>query len=106
MARAGLGVTSFGMTVIDLPANFAGYPDHDHAEDGQEEVYTPLSGRVRLRVGSDTGEEHVLEPGIFARVGPDEMRQLITDDERARVLALGATPDQVYSAPAYTQPDG
>ena len=43
--RAGLGVTSFGMQVIELPPNFSGYPEHDHNHDEQEEVYAPLSGR-------------------------------------------------------------
>ena len=28
-ARAGLGVTSFGLAVIDLPPHFTVYPDHD-----------------------------------------------------------------------------
>ena len=35
--------------------------------DGQEEVYTVLEGKATLTVG---GEEHELEPGVFARVGP------------------------------------
>ena len=36
-ARAELGVTAFGMQVIDFPPNFEGYPEHDHGTDGQEE---------------------------------------------------------------------
>jgi uncharacterized cupin superfamily protein len=97
--RAGLGVTSFGIAVMDLPANFEHYPEHDQTHDGQEEVYTPLSGRVILRVG---GEDHELEPGVFARVGPAEKRKLITGDEPARVLALGATPGAIYEPPEYS----
>lgn len=30
-ARATLGVTSWGMQVLTLPANWDGYPDHDHS---------------------------------------------------------------------------
>src|SRR5262245_49217756 len=66
--RAGLGVSSFGLAVMDLPPNFAVYPEHDQTHDDQEEVYTPLSGKVTLRVGGQHGEEHELEPGVFARV--------------------------------------
>ena len=33
-ARAELGVSAFGLQVIDLPPNYPDYPDHDHAEEG------------------------------------------------------------------------
>src|SRR5438874_2481250 len=40
--RAGLGVTSFGMQVNELPPDFSMYPSHDHSHDDQEEVYVTL----------------------------------------------------------------
>jgi uncharacterized cupin superfamily protein len=98
--RAGLGVTSFGMQVVELPPNFSAYPDHDHSHDDQEEVYTPLSGRVTLRVGD---EDYELEPGVFARIAPGERRKLISGAEGVRVLCLGGTPGQVYEAPEWTE---
>ena len=104
-ARSGLGVRSFGMQVEEFPPNATQYPEHDHSEDGMEEVYTVLEGTVILEV---RGEEHVLEPGTFARVGPGERRKLITRDEGARVLAIGAVPDRIYEPPEFTeegQPD-
>src|SRR5215216_3426183 len=88
-----------------IPPNATLYPEHDHSEDGMEEVYTALEGKVILLVG---GEEHVLEPGTFARVGPGERRKLVTGDEGARVLAIGAVPGKVYEPPEFTeegQPD-
>jgi uncharacterized cupin superfamily protein len=97
--RAGLGVSSFGLAVIDLPPNFTHFPEHDQTHDDQEEVYTPLFGHVTLRVG---GEDHELEPGMFARVGAAEKRKLITGDEPARILAMGATPGKVYEPPEFT----
>jgi uncharacterized cupin superfamily protein len=36
--RAGLGLTSFGVQVIELPPNFTHYPQHDHTHDEQEEM--------------------------------------------------------------------
>jgi uncharacterized cupin superfamily protein len=104
-ARSALGVTSFGMQVEEFPPDATEYPEHDHSEDGMEEVYTVLEGSVVLQVG---GEEHVLEPGMFARVGPSERRKLITRDQAARVLAIGAMPGKLYEPPEFTeegQPD-
>ena len=49
LAGAELGIRSFGMQVLDFPAGFTDYPEHDHAEDGQEEVYVVLRGRSRFR---------------------------------------------------------
>jgi uncharacterized cupin superfamily protein len=97
--RAGLGVTSFGLSVMDLPANFDFFPEHDQRHDEQEEVYTVLSGKVVLRVG---GQDYELEPGVFARVGAAEKRKLITGDEPARVLAMGATPGKIYEPPEFS----
>jgi uncharacterized cupin superfamily protein len=97
--RAGLGVSSFGLAVIDLPPNFSHFPVHDQTHDDQEEVYTVLSGRATLLVG---GEEHELEPGVFARVGATEKRKLVTGDQPARILAMGATPGRVYQPPEFS----
>jgi mannose-6-phosphate isomerase-like protein (cupin superfamily) len=97
--RAGLGVSSFGLAVMDLPPNFKHFPEHDQSHDNQEEVYTVLSGRVTLQVG---GEEHELEPGVWVRIGPAEKRKLVTGDEPARVLAIGGTPGAVYEPPEFT----
>jgi len=98
--RAGLGITSFGIAVMDLPANFTGYPEHDQSHDAQEEVYTVLDGAVTLRLGD---EEVELEPGVWVRVGPDEKRKLVTADQPARILAVGGTPGQVYTPPEFTE---
>jgi hypothetical protein len=98
--RAGLGVTSFGIAVIELPSGFVDYPEHDQVHDNQEEVYTVLSGRATLHVG---GEQHELSPGTWARVGPRELRKISTGDEPARVLAVGGALGTAYVAPEFTE---
>ena len=98
-ARAGLGVTSFGMQVLQFPPNADRYPEHDH-QDGQEEVYVVLEGAATLRAG---GEEHWLEPGVFARVGPGETRMIVTGEEGARILALGGIPGKPYEIVGFTE---
>ena len=99
-ARASLGVTAFGMQVEQVPPNFLHHPEHDHVDDGQEEVYTVLSGSATLRVGD---REHRLVPGVFARVGPGERRQITTGGEPAQLLAIGGTPGQSYTPPAFSE---
>ena len=98
-ARSGLGVSSFGMQLLRFPPNATRYPEHDHAESGQEEVFAVLEGAATLQAG---GEEYRLEPGMFARIGPNESRKLVTDDEGALVLALGGVPGQPYEASRFT----
>lgn len=100
--RSGLGVTSFGMQLMQLPPNEERYPEHDHGRDGQEEVYVTLEGAATLRVGGEGGEEHRLEPGVWARVGPSVTRKVVTGEEGARILALGGTPGKVFDPVTYT----
>jgi quercetin dioxygenase-like cupin family protein len=98
-ARAGLGVTSFGMQILRFPANADRYPEHDHAHDGQEEVYCVLEGEATLSAG---GESHELGPGVFARVGPGEPRKLATGDAPATILVLGGVPGEIFEVTKFT----
>jgi mannose-6-phosphate isomerase-like protein (cupin superfamily) len=96
-ARAELGVESFGMQVLDLPPNLADqYPEHDHSDDGQEEVYLVLRGAAEIEID---GEKHQLDPETMVRVGPGVTRRIRTGSEGARVLALGGRPGKLYEAP-------
>jgi mannose-6-phosphate isomerase-like protein (cupin superfamily) len=95
-----LGVSSFGMNIMRWPPHSSEHPEHDERDSGQEEVYLVLSGSGRLVVG---GEEIALERGVVVRVGPDERRQLLTDDDELEVLCLGAVPGGAFrgSGPAH-----
>jgi mannose-6-phosphate isomerase-like protein (cupin superfamily) len=99
-ARAELGVSAFGMQVMDLPPNLTQFPEHDHADDGQEEVYVTLRGRAELEV---EGERVALDPDTIVRVGPATKRTLFTGAEGARILALGGVPGGTYEPPAVSQ---
>ena len=95
-ARAELGVTSFGVQVIDMPPNAEQYPEHDHAEDGQEEVYLPLRGGGEIEI---EGERLRLDPERIVRVAPGTRRRIRTGDEPMRLLALGGVPGKAYEPP-------
>jgi mannose-6-phosphate isomerase-like protein (cupin superfamily) len=109
-ARAELGVSSFGMQVINLPAHFeepyAAHahegmpPEQEHANHGQEEVYVPLRGRATLVAGDRRWE---LEPGMAIRVGAAQIRNLITGDEPFQMLAIGGNPGRPYEAPPFSE---
>lgn len=55
-AAKGIGVTAWGMSLERLPANWEEYPEHDHAEDGQEEAYVVLEGTATLHAGDESWE--------------------------------------------------
>ena len=95
-ARAELGVESFGMQIIDMPPNFENYPEHDHGQDGQEEVYVTLRGSGELDIA---GERFPLDPDHVARVGPGIMRKVLPGENGIRILVLGGVPGGEYVAP-------
>jgi hypothetical protein len=100
--RAELGLSSFGVQTVDLPPNFDGYPWHDHAEDGQEELYVALRGDAWLEVeGGDTTELVACE--TVARVGPRERRRVVSGPQGTRVLVVGGVPGTAYKAWAPTE---
>jgi quercetin dioxygenase-like cupin family protein len=110
LARASLGVTSFGLQVLKMPPGAEG-PEHTHrgmtgeraavANDDQEEVYCGLDGKAYLLLGDD-GEVELTE-GVMVRCGPEQTRQLITRGDSATVLAIGGIPGKAYTPPAFTE---
>ncbi len=91
-ARA-LGVTAWGMNVLELEPGCTGYPEHDHARDGQEEVYVVLRGSATLVAGDERVE---LAPGTLVRVGPGQRRKFLPGSDGVTLLAIGATPGKAY----------
>ena len=88
-----LGVTAWGMNVLEIEPGRTGYPEHDHAKDGQEEVYVVLKGSAIL-VTID-GEQS-LETGMLVRVEPHMKRQFLPGKDGLTLLAIGGTPGQAY----------
>ena len=95
-ARAELGVESFGIQVIDLPPNLEQYPEHDHAEDGQEEVYLVMRGSGEIEIA---GERFPFDPDHMASVGPGVSRKIWPGPEGMRIVVVGGLPGKAYEAP-------
>jgi mannose-6-phosphate isomerase-like protein (cupin superfamily) len=102
--RAELGITAFGVQVVDLPPSSGDLaPEHDHRHDGQEELYLLLAGSAEVVVPDGTVE---LDPETFVRLGPSVRRRIRSGSEGARVLMIGGVPGQVYTPPANTELGG
>ena len=92
-ARAELDVSAFGLQVLDLPPNLDAYPEHDHGEDGQEEVYFVLRGGGEVEID---GERVPLDPETAVSIKSGVRRKLWPGPDGMRVLAIGGVPGAVY----------
>jgi quercetin dioxygenase-like cupin family protein len=95
LAAAELGIESFGLQVLDLPAGFE-YPAHDHSADGQEEVYVLLRGAADFEID---GEHLHAVAGQMVRVAPTAVRDVTPGPDGVRILAIGCCVDQRYERP-------
>lgn len=95
-ARAELGVTAFGLQVIDMPPNFDNYPEHDHAADGQEEVFMAIKGGGEIDI---EGERFPLDSEHMVRVAAGTKRKVWPGADGIRMVIIGGVPGAVYEAP-------
>ena len=99
-ARASLEVDSFGLSVLSFGPDFAGYPEHSHEADGQEEVLVILDGSATLHVD---GEVVALDRETMVRVGPSCRRKVIAGPSGVRFLVIGGRPGRAYAAPEFSE---
>jgi catechol 2,3-dioxygenase-like lactoylglutathione lyase family enzyme len=107
-AGAQMGVTPFGMSIIDMPPETTDYPEHDHSSEGpgnppahqlgQEEVYIALRGSADVQVD---GHRYKLDADHIIRVGPTARRKILPGPDGVRLLAIGGFPGRAYD-PAST----
>lgn len=98
LAAAELGIESFGMQLLDLPPGFDGYPEHDHADDGMEEVYVTLAGSGTFLID---GEPVPIGPSSMLRIAPAARRRLVPGQDGVCVLAIGNTIGHAYQRPQH-----
>jgi mannose-6-phosphate isomerase-like protein (cupin superfamily) len=85
--RGALDCENFGITLLELEPGGKGKP-HDHAPDGQEEVYFVLEGRLDVALDDETVS---LAANEAIRVDPGQHRQLHNRGEvRNRVVIVGS----------------
>jgi len=91
------------MQVIQMPPDYGDYPEHDHADSGQEEVFLTLSGSGSMDI---EGERVDLDSETLVRVGAGAKRKIYAGPQGIRVLAIGGAPGEVYKAPEVTELTG
>lgn len=106
-AAGALGVSSFGISIVDLEPGADSYPEHDHSEGGiggqmfakrpqqlgQEEVYLALKGSGTVEAD---GQSFPIDVDHAVRVDPDVVRKVLPGPEGLRLLAIGGTPGEPY----------
>lgn len=103
LVRAGLGISAFGVQVMNLPPDYS-TKSHNESSSGQEELYVGLKGSGWV-VLDETGEELPLSPDHVVRCGPPVDRTLKSGPEGLRVMCVGGVPGGVYRPPEWTQAD-
>jgi mannose-6-phosphate isomerase-like protein (cupin superfamily) len=103
LARAELGATAFGFQVIQMPPDFTDYPEHDHAETAQEEVFVVLAGSGSIDI---EGERVELDPDTLVRVSAETKRKVYPGPEGIRMLVIGGTPGEAYKINPETELTG
>ena len=81
------------MQVIQLPPDYSDYPEHDHAESGQEEVFVALSGSGWIEIA---GERVELDDETLVRVAPETRRKVFAGPQGLRMLVMGGAPGEAY----------
>lgn len=82
-----LNTNRLGFTLLELEPGEHG-KEHDHTDQGQEEIYYVETGSVIVDAAGDTIE---LTEGDAIRVASDTTRQIRnTGDQRARLVLVGA----------------
>lgn len=84
--REPLDCEELGVTVLEADDGWQG-KEHDHAEEGHEEVYLLLSGSATLTV---EGEPISLSACDAVRVDPADTRQLEFETDDSRMVVAGA----------------
>lgn len=88
LARKSLGVTSFGINVVELPPGES-IPEHDEVDRDQEEVFVTLDGKATFVID---GEEHPAPAGTYARLDPEPPRTVVNHSDELVIVLIVSAP--------------
>ena len=96
-ARRAVGATAFGFTYFTFPPNQAGR-EHDHSENGHEEVYFTVKGSGVMTVD---GTDVEMRPGRFIRVDPGSTRRPTSGPDGLEFVTFGGPQQGAYEPPSW-----
>ncbi len=88
LVRRSLGLSSFGMNVVDIEPG-GDIPEHDETGRDQEEVFVVLSGTPAIVID---GERHPAPAGTFARLDPERRRTVVNEGEETASVLIASAP--------------
>ena len=88
LARRSLGLSAFGMNVVEIPPGER-IPEHDETGRDQEEVFLTLEGEPTIVLD---GERLPLPRWTFARVDPQVVRTVANDGSAEAVVLIASAP--------------
>jgi uncharacterized cupin superfamily protein len=88
LVRRSLGLTSFGMNLVDLAPGDS-LREHSEIERDQEEVFIVLEGEAILVID---GEEHAAPAGTFVRLDPEPRRNVLNRSQSPATILLVSAP--------------
>ena len=98
LVRTGLGITAFGVQIMDLPPGHT-TASHDESETGQQELYVALRGSGSVDIGD---ERLPLDAEHLVKVDPGTARVLSSGPDGLRVLCVGGVPGGIYQPPDWS----
>lgn len=84
--RDALDCENLGMSVLECEPGWSG-KEHDHADDGEEEVYLLVEGGATVVIED---EEVPLEEGDAVRIPAEATRRIENGDAESRFVLVGA----------------
>ncbi|MFC6906421.1 cupin domain-containing protein [Halalkalicoccus tibetensis] len=84
--RDALDCENLGVSVLECEPGWTG-KEHDHADDGEEEVYLLVEGEATVVI---EGEEVPMEGGDAVRVPAEATRRIENGDAESRFVLAGA----------------
>jgi glyoxylate utilization-related uncharacterized protein len=102
--RAELGISSFGVQLVELPPNSGQLaPEHDHLHNDQEELYLLIDGSAEIVLPDGA---FALDRDTFVRIAPETRRRVRSGSDGARLLMIRGCLGAVYELPANSELGG
>ena len=96
-ARRAVNATAFGFNYFTLPPTLEGR-EHDHSDDGHEEVYFTVKGSGVMTIDGAYVE---MKPGRFIRVDPGSTRMPTAGPDGLEFITFGGPQQGGYEPPAW-----